>query len=269
MLGALSRLPSWELDRTEEDVRGWPLRDAVGNLLGTVDELIVDTDTQYVSQVVLSDGRKFPAHDVFIGDGIVTLGGELRRSETAARAATAPTPRAAAAPTPRAAVQPPTAPPRVPAPQPVAAAPRAVRTAEIVPTRRIDENDLVIPIVDEELEVGKRVVEHGGVRVHSHMTEKPVEKSVRLRDERVTVERHPADRALSMAEAEARFRDGSFEMKALSEVPIVGKRAHVVEEIFITKNVTERTEKVRDTLRHTDAEVTELPSKHQSRDRKY
>jgi len=229
-------------------------------MLGTVDELIVDTDTQYVTQVVLTDGRKFPAHDVFIGDGMVTLGGEVvRRAEPAMRtAAAAPLPRA---PTPAAPL------PRAPTPAPAAAAPRAVRSAEIIPTRRIDENDLIIPIVDEELEIGKRVVEHGGVRVHSHMTELPVEKSVRLRDERVTVERRPMDRALTMAEAEARFRDGSFEMKALSEVPIVGKRAHVVEEILITKKVTERTETVRDTLRHTDAQVTELPSKHQLKDR--
>ncbi|MFT3925428.1 MAG: PRC and DUF2382 domain-containing protein [Myxococcales bacterium] len=264
MLGALSRLPSWELDRNEEDVRGWPLRDDVGNLLGTVDELIVDTDTQYVTQVVLTDGRKFPAHDVFIGDGIVTLGNITR--QTAPRTVAAP-------PSPRAVAAPPQPQPRqAPAPAPVATAPvatapRAVRTAEIVPTRRIDEADLIIPIVDEELEVGKRVVESGGVRVQSHMAERPVEKSVRLRDERVTVERRPIDRPLTAAEADARFRDGSFEMKALSEVPIVGKRAHVVEEIFITKNITERTEKVRDTLRHTEAEVTELPSRLHTRDR--
>src|SRR4051794_31897709 len=119
MLGALSRLPSWELDRNEEDVRGWPLRDGSGNMLGTVDELIVDTDTQYVTQVVLTDGRKFPAHDVFIGDGMVTLGGEVvRRAEPAMRtAAAAPLPRA---PTPAAPL------PRAPTPAPAAAAPRAV-----------------------------------------------------------------------------------------------------------------------------------------------
>jgi len=234
-----------------------------------VDELIVDTDTQYVSQVVLSDGRKFPAHDVFIGDGMVTLGSESRSAPSGARAEQRgeTMARPVAAPVPRAPVQPPL--PRAPTPPPVATAPRAVRTAEILPTRRIDEDELIIPIVDEELEVGKRVVEHGGVRIHAHTTEKPVEKTVRLRDERVTVERRPTDRALSMAEAEARFRDGSFEMKALSEVPIVGKRAHVVEEILITKNITERTEKIRETLRHTDAEVTELPRKQQSSDRKH
>jgi len=266
MLGALSRLPSWELDRNEEDVRGWPLRDPGGNLLGTVDELIVDTDTQYVSQVVLTDGRRYSAHDVFIGDGIVTLAHETRR-EPLARPAAASTPQAPPRQAQPAQAQPAKAQP-APA-QPAATAQRAVKAAEIVPTRRIEEGDLVIPIVDEELEVGKRVVESGGVRVQSHLTERPVEKAVRLRDERVTVERRPIDRALTAAEAEARFRDGSYEMKALSEVPIVGKRAHVVEEIFITKNITERTEKVRDTLRHTEAQVTELPSKLQSRDRKY
>jgi hypothetical protein len=73
MQGALSRLRSWELDRPEEDIRGWPMRDGAGNTLGTVDELIIDTETQYVAQVMLTDGRSFPAHDVVIGDGIVTL----------------------------------------------------------------------------------------------------------------------------------------------------------------------------------------------------
>jgi uncharacterized protein (TIGR02271 family) len=290
MLGALSRLPSWELDRTEEDVRGWPMKDKTGSLLGTVDELIVDTDTQYIAQVVLSDGRRFPAHDVFIGDGVVTLGALPRPSQAVATnppAANPPAPRAqtqaqppppaapraqtqaqpAPPPAPRAQAQAPAPLPPVSAraleARPVEAAPRAVRTAEIVPTRPLAvEGDLVIPLIDEELDVGTRVVEAGGVRVSSHMTERPVEKTVRLRDERVTVERQPIDRPLTPEEAEARFRDGSVEMRAMSEIPVVGKRAHVIEEIFITKDITERTETVRDTVRHTEANVEELPSKH-------
>jgi uncharacterized protein (TIGR02271 family) len=117
----------------------------------------------------------------------------------------------------------------------------------------------VIPIVDEEIDVGKRSIDAGGVRVHSHVVEKPFEQSVRLREERVSVERRPLDRALSTTEAEERLRDGTIEMKALAEVPIIGKRAHIVEEIVIRKEVTERIEKVHDTVRHMDAEVTELP----------
>jgi uncharacterized protein (TIGR02271 family) len=230
MLGALSRLPTWELDHREEDIRGWAVRDTAGRVLGTVDELIVDTDSQRVTQVVLADGRQFSAHDVFIGDHVLTVG---ERREAIAKAAPQP-------------VRPPVP---APAPAPAYAKPRAN-----------EFGDLVIPVVDEEIDVGKRSIEAGGVRVRSHVVEKPFEQSVRLREERVNVERRPLDRALTLAEAEERLRDASMEMKALSEVPLIGKRAHVVEEIVIKKEVTERVEKVRDTVRHTDVDVTEFPS---------
>src|SRR5690242_12849276 len=45
-----------------------------------------------------------------------------------------------------------------------------------------------IPVVEEELRVGKRRVAGGGVRVHSRVTERPVEEQVQLREERVNVE---------------------------------------------------------------------------------
>jgi len=228
MLGALSRLPTWELDHREEDIRGWAVRDANGRVLGTVDELIVDTESQRVAQVVLADGRQFSAHDVFIGDHVLTIG---ERREAMAK----PAPPAARAP---------------------AAAPPA---PAYVRPRTNEAGDLVIPVVDEEIDVGKRSVEAGGVRVRSHVVEKPFEQTVRLREERVNVERRPFERALTLAEAEERLRDTSMEMKALAEVPIVGKRAHIVEEIVIKKETTERVEKVRDTVRHTDVDVTEIP----------
>jgi len=118
---------------------------------------------------------------------------------------------------------------------------------------------LVVPIVDEEIELGKRTIDAGGVRVHSHIVERPYEQSVRLREERVNVERRPVDRPLTAREADERFHDEDMELRARAEVPIIGKRAHIVEEIIIKKEITERTERVRDTVRHTDAEVTEIP----------
>ena len=48
-----------------------------------------------------------------------------------------------------------------------------------------------IPVVQEELAVGKRVVQRGGVRIHSDVQERPVQEMVRLRDERVNVARRP------------------------------------------------------------------------------
>jgi stress response protein YsnF len=49
------------------------------------------------------------------------------------------------------------------------------------------------------------------------------------------------------------------EIRAVSEIPITQKRARVVEEIVVTRDVSEHVEKIADTLRRTEAEVTQLP----------
>ena len=54
-----------------------------------------------------------------------------------------------------------------------------------------------IPVIEEELRVGKREVEGGGVRVRTRVVERPVEEAVRLREERVNVERRPVNRPVS------------------------------------------------------------------------
>ena len=52
----------------------------------------------------------------------------------------------------------------------------------------------MIPVVEEELEVGKRQVDLGAVRVVSRMVETPVNESVTLREEHANIERRPVDR---------------------------------------------------------------------------
>jgi uncharacterized protein (TIGR02271 family) len=113
-----------------------------------------------------------------------------------------------------------------------------------------------IPVIEEELRVGKREVEGGGVRVRTRVVERPVEEAVRLREERVSVERRPVNRPVSEADLNA-FREGSFELRERSEEAVVDKTARVVEEVAINKDVTERTETVRDTVRSTDVDVEE------------
>lgn len=111
-----------------------------------------------------------------------------------------------------------------------------------------------IPVIEEELRVGKREVEGGGVRVRTRVVERPVEEVVRLREERVNVERRPVNRALTDADLRA-FREGEFELRERSEEAVVDKTARVVEEVAINKEVGERTETVRDTVRSTDVDV--------------
>ena len=108
--------------------------------------------------------------------------------------------------------------------------------------------------VEEELTVGKRKAATGGVRVTTNVSEKPVEETVSLREEKVSAERKPADRELSPEEAEAAFQDKTVELLATSEEAVVSKEARVVGEVVVGKSVAEREETVKDTVRRTEVE---------------
>ena len=115
--------------------------------------------------------------------------------------------------------------------------------------------------VEEELAVGKRKVATGGVRVTTSVSERPVEESVTLREERVKAERKPADRTLSAEEAEAAFEEKTVEMLGTGEQAQVSKQARVVGEVALGKTVEEREETVQDTVRRTEVEVEEVGAK--------
>lgn len=114
-----------------------------------------------------------------------------------------------------------------------------------------------IPVVEEELRVGKRAVQRGGVRVYQRVTEKPVHESVELREEHVNVERHAVDQPASEADLAA-FKEGSVEVREMAEEPVVSKSARVVEEVVVGKEATQRTEEINDTVRRTDVQVEQL-----------
>ena len=111
----------------------------------------------------------------------------------------------------------------------------------------------VLPVVKEELAVGKRQVSKGAVRVYSHVVETPVEETVALREERVKVERRPVDRPVSAADET--FKERSIEVDEMAEEAVVEKRSRVVEEVRIAKEQTQREQTVRDTVRSTDVKV--------------
>jgi uncharacterized protein (TIGR02271 family) len=115
-----------------------------------------------------------------------------------------------------------------------------------------------VPVIEEELEVEKRKVARGGVRLTSTVHEQPVEETVRLREEHVAAERRPVDRRLSEDEAEAAFQDRTIEMNETTEELEVSKEARVVEEVALTKTVQEHEEQVKDTVRRTEVEVEKI-----------
>lgn len=125
------------------------------------------------------------------------------------------------------------------------------------------ETSKAVPVINEELQVGKRVVQRGGVRVYSKQVEEPVEEQVQLRDEKVRVERRPVNREVTPADMEA-LRDQTIEVLETTEEPVINKTRRVVEEVRVGKEATERTETIRDTVRRSQVEVEQLGAQNTS-----
>ena len=111
-----------------------------------------------------------------------------------------------------------------------------------------------IPVVEERLNVGKRLTESGRVRVRSYAVEKAVSENVTLHDETVQVDRRTVDRPVT-ADDEALFAEKVIEATEMREEAVVSKDARVVGEVGIRKDATQRTETVSDKVRHTEVEV--------------
>jgi uncharacterized protein (TIGR02271 family) len=127
-------------------------------------------------------------------------------------------------------------------------------------------DETVIPIVEEQLSVGKREVDRGKVRVRSYVVETPVEETVRLRDESVHVERRKVDRPADVTADD--FRERSIDVTESAEEAVVSKTARVTEEVVVSKDVIERTERVADTVRRTEVDVDNAAGTDRLKDRK-
>jgi len=114
-----------------------------------------------------------------------------------------------------------------------------------------------IQLAEESLAIGKRAVRGGTTRVRRYVVETPVEEQVRLRDEKVTLERRPVTDGRAATTAD--FTDKTIEVSESREEAVVSKTARVTEEVALRKEATERTETVRDTVRRDEVKVEQVP----------
>ena len=114
------------------------------------------------------------------------------------------------------------------------------------------DGEQVLPVVKEELAVGKRASERH-YRIRTYVVETPIEQQVTLRDERVIVERRPASGAVG-TDPDA-LHEREFDVVERHEEPVVEKRARQVEEVVVRREANERVETVHDTVRETKVDV--------------
>lgn len=225
----LSKQDDYDLTHSAHDCRGWMVNDTAGNQLGTCTDMVIDTEAEHVDSIILDNGAQIPAADIALRDGAVLVRGVGGAMRDTVRETTTTT---------------------------TTESPRR-DTGAATAAMSNETGDVTLPVIEERIKVGKRQVERGGVRVEQRVTERPVEETVTLREEHVTVERRPVNQPVDATNMEA-FKEGVIEVTEMGEEAVVSKQARVVEEVVVGKEVTEHQETLRDTVRRTDVEVEQL-----------
>jgi uncharacterized protein (TIGR02271 family) len=109
----------------------------------------------------------------------------------------------------------------------------------------------VIGLGEEVLSVATRMVPGKTTRLRRVTVETPVQQDITLHTETVVLER----RQPAAGSNNEILTEVTIEMSDFNEVPVVSKTAHLVEEVLLRKEITARTETIRDTLRRDTLEV--------------
>lgn len=219
----LSKSDEYELVDKDRDIRGWQVQDHAGHQLGKVAELIVDTERETVTHIILENKVEYSIHDIEIADGHIVLGAA---ATTAALGAV------------------------------TTANQQTVRIDTVAPAVNA-QGDMRLQVVEERLRIGKRQVEQGGVRVSTQVTDRPVQTQVQLREEHVDVTRRVVDRSATTADL-ASLVSREVNVVERAEVAMIAKAARVVEEVVVKRDVDERQETINETVRRKDVEVREI-----------
>ena len=116
---------------------------------------------------------------------------------------------------------------------------------------------LVVPVIEEELQVGRRRVETGGVRVTKKVHEREEVIDEPLLKEEVEVERVSVNRVVD-GPVEVRHEGDVMIVPVLEEVLVVEKRLVLKEELRVTRRRVETRNPQRVTLRAEEVSVERL-----------
>jgi len=136
-----------------------------------------------------------------------------------------------------------------------------LRRAELVPVPREEQGetmDAMVPVLAEELEVQKRVIETGTVRLTKAVYEREVRVDEPLFRAEVEVTRVPLQRVVD-GPVPVREEHGTTIISLVEEVLVVEKRWMLREEIHIRTHRLETHQPQQITLRSEEVQVERVP----------
>src|SRR5918997_4318045 len=118
------------------------------------------------------------------------------------------------------------------------------------------DEEIRVPVMEEELTATVRQQEAGAVRIEKDVITEEQTLDVPVTEERVRVERRVVDRAATAADAGA-FEETVIDVPLTTETVDVQKEARVTGEVIVSKEAVGRTEQVTDTVRREEVYVDE------------
>lgn len=115
----------------------------------------------------------------------------------------------------------------------------------------------VIPVIEEQVVVRKRMVESGRVRISKHVTEREELVDQILRHDEVTIERVPVDKYIDAA-PEIRYEGDLMIIPVVREELVIQRRLVLAEEIRVKRNVIETHQPQSVTLRKEEIDVRRI-----------
>jgi uncharacterized protein (TIGR02271 family) len=121
------------------------------------------------------------------------------------------------------------------------------------PSKVAETNDEVLRLAEEQLEVGKQMIESGRTRVRRFVTERPVSANVTLHEEHAEVVRRAIADPKYIGAID--WADRQIEVVETAEHALANKTARIVEEVALKKVGTDRVETVSDKIRRQQVEI--------------
>ena len=133
------------------------------------------------------------------------------------------------------------------------AVPLAAAQQVALPAKVAEAHNDVLRLAEEQLQVGKRLVESGRTRVRRYVTERPVTANVTLHEEHAEVLRRAITDPKYVGNID--WADKEVEVVETAEHALANKTARIVEEVSLRKIGTDRVETVSDKIRRQQVEI--------------
>ena len=137
-----------------------------------------------------------------------------------------------------------------------AATPLAAAQAVAVTPKLAEVHPDTLRLAEEQLQIGKKMVETGRTRVRRFTTERAVDQDVTLHEEHAEVLRKALAQPAELQDID--WADGTLEIVETKEQALVNKVARLVEEVQLRKKGDDHVETIHEKLRRQQAEVEQV-----------